>query len=1109
MIRTSRGTHRNGLRVALAMALLGVAAMIVPQATPAAAATGDLVITGVVDGPLTGGTPKAVEFYAVNDIADLSVYGFGSANNGGGSDGEEFTFPAVAATAGDYIHVASETTGFTSFFGFAPDYTSGAANINGDDAIELFQSGAVVDVFGDINVDGTGQPWEHTDGWAYRVDDTGQDGSTFALANWTFSGVDALDGETTNDTAATPFPIGTYAAAAVVPVDLVISGVVDGPLSGGIPKAVEFYAVNDIADLSVYGFGSANNGGGSDGEEFTFPAVAATAGDYIYVASEAAGFTSFFGFAPGYTSGAADINGDDAIELFQGGAVVDVFGDINVDGNGEPWEYTDGWAYRVDATGPDGSAFVLGNWTFSGVDALDGETTNDTAATPFPIGTYSTTPVVPLSFIHDVQGSGATVAISGPVKVDAIVTSLVTDNDALDGFLLQEEDADADADPATSEGILVTCEALCPAALAVGDNVTVAGDAGELFRMSEIDASVGGSVTINSSGNPLPIASPLALPAPDGTNQELTFEELEGMLVNFEEELFVSEYFELARFGQVVLSADERPFQFTHENLPSAAGYTAFLDGLAKRRIVLDDDNNNQNDAISGAVDEPYYYPVPGFSTTNKFRGGDSISGLTGALDWAFGEWRVNPTPEVFDYTFTPNNTRPATPDPVGGSLKVASFNVLNYFTTIDDGVNVCGPNLIGCRGANSAAELARQRDKIVSALVEIDADIVGLIEIENNADASLIDLVGGLNAVVGAGTYDYVDTGTIGGDAIKVAFIYKPATVDLAGGFEILDSSVDPTFIDTKNRPVLIQTFEETASGERATIAVNHLKSKGSSCSDVGDPGTGDGQANCNLTRTSAATALVNHLETDPTSSGDPDFLIIGDLNAYAMEDPIAAITGAGYTDLIDAFGGPSSYSFVFDGQLGYLDHALANPTLLASVTGVTEWHINADEVNVLDYNDDIQDPGEASFERKSSALPIYEANGFRSSDHDPLVIGLGLDSIPDNPTCSGLAATIIGTPGDDVIVGTNKSDVIMSFGGNDTIIAGNGDDVICAGYGDDVIDGGNGKDLIFGEEGDDSLAGGNGKDSLDGGTGTDDGDGGNGVDTCANLEAVINCEL
>ena len=103
----------------------------------------DLVISGVIDGPLTGGIPKAVELYVVNDIADLSVYGIGTANNGGGTDGVEFTFPADSASAGSYIYVASEIDGFTTFFGSAPDYDSSAMGINGDDAIELFQNETV------------------------------------------------------------------------------------------------------------------------------------------------------------------------------------------------------------------------------------------------------------------------------------------------------------------------------------------------------------------------------------------------------------------------------------------------------------------------------------------------------------------------------------------------------------------------------------------------------------------------------------------------------------------------------------------------------------------------------------------------------------------------------------------------------------------------------------------------------------------------------------------------------------------------------------------------------------------------------------------------------
>lgn len=183
-----------------------------------ASAPGSLIITGVIDGPLTGGLPKAVELYVANNIADLSEYGIGSANNGGGTDGVEFTFPAVAATAGDFIYVATEATQFTTWFGFAPDYTnSNATNVNGDDALELFFQSSVIDVFGDINASGTGSAWEYLDGWAYRVDGTGPDGTTFVLGNWSFSGPNALDGQTTNATASTPFPTGSYEAGVVIP----------------------------------------------------------------------------------------------------------------------------------------------------------------------------------------------------------------------------------------------------------------------------------------------------------------------------------------------------------------------------------------------------------------------------------------------------------------------------------------------------------------------------------------------------------------------------------------------------------------------------------------------------------------------------------------------------------------------------------------------------------------------------------------------------------------------------------------------------------------------------------------------------------------------------
>ncbi len=232
-----------------------------------------------------------------------------------------------------------------------------------------------------------------------------------------------------------------------------------------------------------------------------------------------------------------------------------------------------------------------------------------------------------------------------------------------------------------------------------------------------------------------------------------------------------------------------------------------------------------------------------------------------------------------------------------------------------------------------------------------MDADVFGLMEMENTPGVNpLADIVAGLPG------YEYIDTGVIGGDAIRLGFIYKTSAVKPVGDFAILDSTVDPRFIDTRNRPALAQTFEEVATGARLTVVVNHLKSKGSGCG-AGDDDTTTGQGNCNGTRTLAAEALADWLATDPTGSGDEDVLIIGDLNSYAKEDPIVALQDAGYTDLVAEFGGPSAYGFVFDGQLGYLDHGMSNATLTPQVTGAAEWHINADEIPLFDYNDAVLD--------------------------------------------------------------------------------------------------------------------------------------------------------
>ena len=244
--------------------------------------------------------------------------------------------------------------------------------------------------------------------------------------------------------------------------------------------------------------------------------------------------------------------------------------------------------------------------------------------------------------------------------------------------------------------------------------------------------------------------------------------------------------------------------------------------------------------------------------------------------------------------------------------------------------------------------------------------------ELENTTGVEPLDSI-----VSGLPGYAYINTGTIGTDAIKVGMIYRPAVVTPVGSFKLLTSAVDPRFLDTKNRPSLAQTFEVNATGARFTVVVNHFKSKGSDCNDVGDPDQGDGQGNCSGVRKIAAQALVDWLATDPTGSGDPDFLIMGDLNSYAQEDSIDAIKAgpddvAGssddYTNLIAQFQGTYAYSYTFDGQAGYLDHALASASLVAQVTGAADWHINSDEPDVLDYDTTFKPPAQEA---------LYEPNG------------------------------------------------------------------------------------------------------------------------------------
>jgi predicted extracellular nuclease len=569
--------------------------------------------------------------------------------------------------------------------------------------------------------------------------------------------------------------------------------------------------------------------------------------------------------------------------------------------------------------------------------------------------------------ISTIQGPGETSPCAGQtVTVEGIV---VGDEEGgtttLRGFYLQEEDADQDGNPLTSEGVFIYNNSNNNN-VNLGDKVRVTGTVSEYQGQTQITVS---SFNIINGGNTVTPAT-VVFPFENSTY----LERFEGMLVEVPQTLYVSEHYQLGRFGQVTLSGSKRLNQPTNIAAPGAAA-DAILAANNLNRIVLDDSDQDQNkDPIDfGRGGQP-------LSASNTLRGGDTITGLRGVMTYTWSgnsasgnTYRIRPINALGGGrpNFQPANPRPSSPPNVGGSVKVASFNVLNYFTTLN------------MRGANSNSELTRQHDKLIQALIKLDADVVGFMEIENSSSGlPLQRIVNGLNAQLGSGTYAYINTGTIGTDEIAVALIYKPGKVSPVGTYKLLTSAIDSRFDTTRNRPMLTQTFREIATNETFTVAVNHLKSKGSACS--GDPDLNDGQGNCNQTRKRAAQAIVDWLATNPTGDTSGRYLVIGDLNSYAKEDPIKALEDGGYVNLIEKFGGADAYGYVFDGQWGYLDHALASPDMEQYVMGTASYHINSDEPSILDYNEEYKTNGQK--------VSLYAADEFRTSDHDPVLIGLDL---------------------------------------------------------------------------------------------------------------------
>jgi len=558
----------------------------------------------------------------------------------------------------------------------------------------------------------------------------------------------------------------------------------------------------------------------------------------------------------------------------------------------------------------------------------------------------------PTAAIYQIQGSGATSPYVGQVVTTAGVVTKVNNN----GFFMQ--DPNGDGNPATSDGIFAFTGS--QPTVSAGQAVQVTGTVQE-FNVGAATNADTAAHTVTELGSISNVAvtgtghvAPLVLQFPFATQDAM--EPYEGMLVTLVGPFTAQQNYFLGRFGEMTLGTGGRLWQPTNVLRPGAQALAMNTDNI-RRSIVLDDGSTVQNPN-----------PTPYLAADNTVRAGDTVASITGVIDYGLttsantdpGAYKIHPTQPL---SFTRANPRTTAADDVGGNLRIGSANIENFFTTLDNGTNLCPPTNTAddCRGANDANEFNRQRTKIVEELVGMNADAVALMELQNNGSTAAGSLVAALNVRLGANVYAVVPFAATGGgtDAIQVGMIYKPARLSLVGA-ALSDTAA------INNRAPMGQTFA-ALNGERFNLIANHLKSKdcGDSTPGAGDADQGDLQGCFNGTRVRQADELRTFAARVQSNSGVSDTLLVGDFNAYAKEDPVADLTSNGFVDMVGQYldkpgaATPSyGYSYVFNGTSGRLDQALASNTLSAKVSGVTEWHSNADEPLVIDYNEEFKQP-------------------------------------------------------------------------------------------------------------------------------------------------------
>ncbi|WP_229613247.1 ExeM/NucH family extracellular endonuclease [Vibrio parahaemolyticus] len=821
--------------------------------------------------------------------------------------------------------------------------------------------------------------------------------------------------------------------------EIIISQYVEG---GSYNKAVEIANTGDAAvTLTGYELAKSSNGGGTWGSKIDLSQVTLQA-KQVFVLAHGDASDAIKAVADQTDKNVANFNGDDPLALLKDGEVHDMVGVMG----GVAFGKDTTLVRNGDALTPS-ATFQSSQWTTLAKDNIDGLGELNAAEPPAAFVCEVDGHAPTFTSIQDIQGEGASSPfIDGYPYItteEHFVTGVVSavTSGLTKGFYLQA--IENDNNDKTSEGLFIHTNA-ADTELKPGDVVCVKGKVQEYYSNTQLSSDATSYVKTGTSD--ISLVTPLVIK--EGETLRDALERHEGMQVtlNSASDLFVTRNFSYdydSKRNNMMLSHQAPLFKPTQLHAADSAEAVALAKQNAENRVFLESDAKAPNGKIP-------YYPEFGQdldqdgSSEQHIRLGSRVEGLQGVVNYSYNEYRLIATNDVNNTNFVAAGDgfdveRKAAPAIAESDLRVASFNVLNYFTSVADSGNnnPTGQN----RGATNHDEFLIQQAKIVSAMNKMDADIIGLMEVENNGfgDGSAVqNLVDALNAEIDDADdhYTYVEIADkdkyqeeyFGSDAIMVAILYRAKVVTPKEAAKVIftpeqhiaentitrkgGAESNPAY-DKYQRHSLLQTFTVQESGEDLSIVVNHFKSKGSECIEewiagVEDSEPADLQGNCNNFRVSAAHAVGEALK-----DVKGDVLLMGDLNAYGMEDPLLTLTDyskekygrdiytAGYTtinggelqveqtqikqgyglnNLNTLLHGTDTFSYTYSGELGNLDHALASNSLAQKVVAIEDWHINSLESNLFEYGS-----------KYTGDMPKYK-DAFSASDHDPVIIAIDL---------------------------------------------------------------------------------------------------------------------